>query len=321
MPRRAITKCFSPALLCFDPPMGNIHELDFTQYEYLFVDDDGEILATLSHETIAALILLPKSRNNDFFTTLQMRPVGSNNPPKPAHFPNIFDTYPVRDEFQVYLKWCLGTLPPSTYNPHKIENAMHVLDPRPQLNFDCPTWELDHVSIRVCVGAYTDSFQVFKVPTFPHILYLRVMNVAFRENVPGYHNVDFTPFTAKEAEYVISGHYSPIPAESRVCCWKVRGIGRPSLIENFIAMHRIHKPTVVVLLETRHGYETIRMLVKELPGNYCFGYSAPKNGLCGGTVYLWNDNVVTTEPKRCYSSSTVANVYFKGHPGSRRCLF
>ncbi|XP_021719311.1 uncharacterized protein LOC110686985 [Chenopodium quinoa] len=314
MPRRAITPCHTPSLLLFDPPTGLDSEMDFTQFEYLFVGDDGEVLATLFEDTNSALILHPNNTDNDLFNSLFMREIGSVDVPRPAHFLNIHDNHPIRHEFEVFLLWCLGSLPPSTFNPTNMKPAMHILEPKPVINFDCPVWPLDLVSMCLCIGAFTDTFQVCNVPPTPHILHMRVIYKKKQpENVPGYHMVDFTPYDAPDAEHVISGYFATIPLHTVVCTWNVRGIGRPSLVTNFEAMYKKHKPMIVVLLETRHGYETVRKLVKLLPGNYSFGLSTPQDGLCGGggVVYMWTDKFIGVEPKGVYDSSARVDVYFK----------
>ncbi|XP_021741142.1 uncharacterized protein LOC110707429 [Chenopodium quinoa] len=153
---------------------------------------------------------------------------------------------------------------------------------------------LNQVSIRLCVGSYTDTFQLFKVTPQPHILHCRVLYHSQPQKFPGYHKVDFTPFGREMAEHRISGCYLPIPKDTVACCSNVRGIGRPSLIDNFCTMFRIHKPNIIVLLETQYAVKQLQRLLSSFLGIIILDFRSPSMaylvGLCtcgGKTILRW----------------------------------
>ncbi|XP_021743193.1 uncharacterized protein LOC110709287 [Chenopodium quinoa] len=299
MPTLANTPEGNRATLFFEPPQSLKPEMDMNSKIFL-CRDATDNPAFVSKKTISQLILNPTAVGSEF-STLKMRDMALRDDLRPAHLPNVADLYPFPELAVIILKSLLNT-------QHAIPYCMqHLIDPEPVLDLTLPVYKLGFDTLYLCMATYSDAIQVVEVPEYPSVLILTIFAALESSLRAPYHTVAFDPVSCPPWVPYLTN----VSIHTRMLTWNVRGFTRESFIANFNVVYRYFKPSLIVLLETRHFLENVNEVINRLPRNFNV-ITCPTCSLSGGYVVIWKEEVIKIVQNPTFQGGEVINVLFQG---------
>ncbi|XP_056687564.1 uncharacterized protein [Spinacia oleracea] len=234
---------------------------------------------------------------------------------RPAHLPNVSDLFGLSEAFKFYILGVLAKLDETNSSKYIHDHVLNMVDPRPVINWAGPLYLLaGPTTIRM--ASYSDAVHVMEMHRDNCISFFEIFRLD--------HNVRSHEVFVRCENYARWPGYYHVPNWSRFVCWNVRGMVRESFIENFQIMYVLHRPVVVVILESRLSFENIDLIVERLPARYVYSTFGPV-GFGGGVVVLWMDvSVSIVNGYHNRRETMVAEFAFEGiapRPSARRRLF